>query len=180
MSEHQTQQSESPADKSFTGLEVRLELSLSEIGLNFFRQATNPSRYTVNTDQTKRKLEYGDLTGLRVPKRKILLKPYEGFLPTTVKDDWFTFLYAGIETEASLSFGKTTQSGYNMIIVAYPDPVTGMKIVRGDILATGTQTGLAVEGGQAVTGTEPEPTVTPSGTEPIQGEPITLTATGVE
>jgi hypothetical protein len=178
MAEHQTQQSESPADKSFTGLEVRLELSLSEIGLNFFRQATNPSRYTINADPTKRKLEYGDLTGLRVPKRKILLKPYEGFLPTEAKDDWFTILNGGIETEASLAFGKTTQSAYNMVIVGYPDPVTGMKIVRGDLSATGIETGLAVDGGQP--SLEPEPTVTPSGVEPVEGEPITLTATGVE
>lgn len=144
--EHMTQQSEAPADKSFTGLEVSFEISLAEIGFDFFRKATNPARYTVNgTTPTLRKLEYGDLTGLRVPKFKVLIKPYDGFFPTTDKDDWFTILYCGIETEAALSFGKTTQSAYTMRGVGYPDPVTGMKLVRGDILATGTATGLAVQ-----------------------------------
>ena len=143
--EHMTQQSEAPADKSFTGLEVSFEISLAEIGFDFFRKATNPSRYTVNaTTPSLRKLEYGDLTGLRVPKRIVTIKPYDGFLPTTVKDDWFTILHCGIETEAALSFGKTTQSAYTMRGVGYPDPTTGMKLVRGDIAATGTATGLAV------------------------------------
>lgn len=172
MAEHQTQQSEAPADKSFTGLEASLEISISEITLNFYRKATNPARYTVGNGAEK--VEYGDLTGLRVPKRKILIKPYDGFFPTTLKDDWFTFLNAGIETEASLSFGKATQSAYTMRIVAYPDVTTGMKIVRGDATATGNVSGLAVDASQQAT--EPEPTAVASGTEPTAGEPITLTA----
>lgn len=143
--EHMTQESEAPADKSFTGLEASFELSLADIGFDFFRRATNPARYTIDTaTPTKRKLEYGDLTGLRVPKFKILIKPYAGFLPTTNTDDWYTFLNCGIETEAALSFGKTTQSAYTMRGTAYADDVTRMKVIRGDTTATGTATGLAV------------------------------------
>lgn len=142
LADHQTQRSEAPTDKSFTGLEASLELSISDVTLNFFRRATNSARYTVNgTVQSLRKLEYGDLTGLRVVKKTVLIKPYNGYFPTLDKDNWFTFLNAGIETEAVLNFGKSTQLAYTMRIVAYPDPVTGMKLVRGDVAAT-TGTGV--------------------------------------
>lgn len=133
LAEHQTQRSDAPTDKSFTGLEANLELSISDATLNFFRRATNPAKYTVGTNK---KLEYGDLTGLKVVKKTVLIKPYNGYFPTLDKDNWFTFLNAGIETEAVLNFGKSTQLAYTMRIVAYPDPITGMKLVRGDVAAT--------------------------------------------
>lgn len=136
--DHFTQESESAADKSFSGLESSLEISIADIGFEMFKRATNFAKYTVNNDGSKRKLEYSDLTGLRVIKKTVLIKLYEGFTPTLNKDNWFTFPYAGIEVEASLSFGKTTQAAYTMRIVAYPDPTTNFKVVRGDTTAFST------------------------------------------
>ena len=145
MADHMSQESGAPIDKSFTGFEANLEVSIGEVGFDFFRRATNPGRYTVNaTTPSLRKLEFGDLTGLRVPKKPVLIKLYDGLLPTTNKDNWFTFLNAGFEVEMSLSFGRETQTAYTMRIVAYPDPTTRYKVVRGDTAATGTATGLAV------------------------------------
>jgi hypothetical protein len=145
MADHMSQESGAPIDKSFTGFEANLELSIGDVGFDFFRRATNPGRYTIDTTTpTKRKLEYGDLTGLRVPKDKVLIKLYEGLLPTTNTDNWYTFLNAGFEVEMSLAFGRETQTAYTMRIVAYPDPVTRYKVLRGDATATGTAVGLGV------------------------------------
>lgn len=131
-----TQASDAPADKVFIGLEAKLEISIAEFDLNFFRRATNPARYVEDAiDPTKRKLEYGDLTGLRVPKYQVLFKLYEGSAPTTNRDNWFTFLNAGIEANVSATFGKGTQSEYKLTITAYPDSISGIKVVRGDITA---------------------------------------------
>ena len=136
--ELKTQASDAPADKFFTGFNAKLEISIAEMDIEFFRRATNPMRYVVDTvDPSKRKIEYGDLTGLRVPKFQVLLKLYEGGIPTTNRDNWFTFLNAGIETMATLTMSKTDQMEYKTTIVAYPDPVTGIKVIRGDITANG-------------------------------------------
>lgn len=139
MADHMSLESSAAIDKSFTGLEASLELSIGEVGFDFFRKATNPGRYTVNTTTpTLRKLDYTDLTGLRVPKKKVLIKLYEGILPTTNTDNWFTFLSAGFEVEMSLGFGRETQTAYTMRIVAYPDPTTRFKVIRGDVTASGS------------------------------------------
>ncbi len=136
--ELKTQASDAAADKILTGLNVKVEISVGEMNLEFFRRATNPMRYVQDTvDPLKRKIEYGDLTGLRVPKFQVLLKLYEGGIPTTNRDNWFTLLNAGIETMATLTLSKTDQMEYKMTIVGYPDPVTGVKIIRGDITAEG-------------------------------------------
>jgi hypothetical protein len=136
--ELKTQASDAPADKILTGLNVKVEISIGEMNLEFFRRATNPMRFVQDTvDPLKRKIEYGDLTGLRVPKFQALLKLYEGGTPTTNRDNWFTLLHAGIETSATLTLSKTDQMEYKMTICAYPDPVTGVKLVRGDITANG-------------------------------------------
>lgn len=194
MSDHQSQESGAAIDKSFTGFEANLELSIGEVGLDFFRRATNPGRYTVNTTTpTQRKLDYGDLTGLRVPKKRVLLKLYEGLLPTTNTDLWFTFLHAGFEVEMSLAFGRETQTAYTMRIVAYPDPATRYKVIRGDVSTVGTGTGLGVGTGTTnnggttpptnptppiPTGTETEPTAinANNNTDFVESQPITLTA----
>lgn len=137
--EHMTQESAAPADKSFTGFEAKLEISLAEWDLEFFRRATNPARYIVDTvDPTKKKIEFQDLTGLRLPKQQVLIRPYDGTLPTTNRNDWLTFLNAGIETNLSATFGKETQVEYKITFTAYPDPVTRVKVVRGDITAVST------------------------------------------
>lgn len=137
--EHMTQESAAAADKSFTGFEAKLEISVAEFDIEFFRRATNPARYIVDTvDPTKKKVEYQDLTGLRLPKQQVLIRPYDGTLPTTNRNDWLTFLSAGVETSLTAAFGKETQLEYKITFTAFPDPVTRVKVVRGDITAVAT------------------------------------------
>lgn len=125
--EHNDQTSSVACDKSFSGLEASLKLSICDIDINLFGKLTNPGIIRA------RRLDYLDLTGFRVTKNIVLVRPYEGFFPTTNTDDWFTFHNAGFECNESIAFGKSNQSQYQLLITGYTLPSLGYKLTRGSV-----------------------------------------------
>lgn len=127
MVEHLDESSTAPFDKTFTGLEATLKISIGEQSLALLGKLTNPGRILA------KRLDYGDLAAIGVAKTRVLIRPYNGFNPTTNADNWFTFLHAGFEASVTQSFGRSTQTGYEVTITAYRDPISKYKLIRGNI-----------------------------------------------
>lgn len=125
--EHNDQTSSVPCDKSFSGLEATLKLNICDIDISLFGKLTNPGIIRA------RRLDYLDLTGYRVPKHSVLIRPYEGLIPTLKTDNWFTFHNAGFEISEFVPFGKRTQSKYQLLITGYTLPALGFKLTRGSV-----------------------------------------------
>lgn len=127
MVDHNNENSSLPYDKSFGGLEASLKLSISEVSLSIFSKLTNPA------EKRAARLDYADLTALKTVKNRVLIRPYDGFALTLNTDDWFTFLYASFEVTASLNFGKSSQTGYEVMLTGFTHPTLGYKLIRGSL-----------------------------------------------
>lgn len=94
---------------------------------------------TVITSTTKSKAIVKDLAGTKSVGRKIIIKPYDGLIPSTDANTWITIPNAKIINldGTSLAFGLQTQQMLKINFMAVPDD-DGVKFILGDETAVGT------------------------------------------
>lgn len=137
-----TQASSAPYNKTKTGLEASLRLELSKDNFTLFSRSFNatvtPGAAASGNNPPNPSLanltDDGGLTaGEDIPFSTVIMQPYQAKAPNPDPQKWFIFPFAGLEGDATISYGLTTQFTYNIMVTAYADPVYGdAKVLRGD------------------------------------------------
>lgn len=132
------QASVEPSDMIRTGLSGGWAISISDWTLDKIALAFGTTVITDAVTATKKKVVLTDRGGCKAPRLKVVAKPYDCDLATTDKTRWITFPSAAlITTDAfTTAFGLQTQRSFSIGIMAFPDPVTGARVIMGDETAT--------------------------------------------
>lgn len=68
-----------------------------------------------------------------LPFKTVIIRPFKGDNPVANPESWVIFPFASVEMEFNPRFGLGTQFNYNVMINAYPDPVTGVnRVLKGN------------------------------------------------
>lgn len=138
-----TQASESPADKTVSGLTIEGTLSIASVGkMDLFKQIFQGATEVITGTAPNQKKAIGIASrpGCAVKKGSCLIKYASCGGPSTDTEDWFYMPNAALITaDTSLNFSKTDQASYNLMITAFDPPADSdyfpYKIIRGDITA---------------------------------------------
>lgn len=124
--------SSDPSDYIQTAVGMKATLTIADIDLKNQILALCTST-TVVTNTTKKKVVAKDLAGTKSVPKKIIIKPYDGLLPSTDANSWITIPRAIITDlqGASLAFGIKTQQMIKISFQSTPDN-DGVKFILGD------------------------------------------------
>ncbi len=129
--------SSDPVDYIQTAVSVKATLSITDMDIKnqIFALCIKSN---VVADGAKRKVVAYDQAGTKSLGRKIIIKPYDGLLPSSDANTWFTIPNAKITDQSgtSLAYGLQTQQEIKVSFMAVPD-ATGVKYILGDETAVG-------------------------------------------
>ena len=129
--------SSDPVDYIQTAVSVKITIGIADMDIKAQILAMC-CKATVAVDGAKRKVVAYDQAGTRSIGRKIIIKPYDGLLPSSNANDWFTIPNGKITdlSGTSLAYGLQTQQEIKVSFMAVPDS-TGAKYIVGDETAAG-------------------------------------------
>lgn len=118
-----------------TGTGIQFDLSVADMDLKLTLLALAMNTTVVGSGAAK-KVEQKDLAGVKVQGKKVLIKPYDGLLPSADANSWITIPSAQISAldGTTLTYGLTTQQEIRLRFMGMPD-VTGIKAIYGDTTA---------------------------------------------
>ena len=68
-----------------------------------------------------------------LPFKTVIIRPFKGEAAVSNPETWVIFPFASVEMEFNPRFGLGTQFNYNVMVNAYPDPITGEnRVLKGN------------------------------------------------